>query len=332
MTFSILLQLFLSAGTAQEVPVVLSVGGQNETGFLTKWDYAAQRAIFFRDTRVASVPAVQMVAQSGSMISIYPLLDLPGALSIGVWDVAQTPSGGVVFSAIAQYTAESSKPRVLKSLLMTYDRDGKLERIWDVYPYHHHHLAVAADGSVFALGTKDTKERGYPLLIKYSSAGRVLGEFLPASQFAVGDEVVESGSECGETEMFVAGDQLVLWLAPAEEILTISLSGGIRGRYPLHKVLANMATNNNAAKAKIIKMSPTQTAGTFLAQIQLWPAAGDATSKVRTVMAVLPTNGDGQLVTSKSPEGGKFLGQTKSGKAVYLEYKPPVGLVLHTYE
>lgn len=35
MTFSILLQLFLSAGTAQEVPVVLSVGGQNETGFLT---------------------------------------------------------------------------------------------------------------------------------------------------------------------------------------------------------------------------------------------------------------------------------------------------------
>jgi hypothetical protein len=132
---------------------------------------------------------------------------------LSVWDVAGTPEGGVVLSVIGKYSAEGVKPPVLKSLLLIYGKGGDLKSVWDVYPYHHH-VAVDAAGDVFALGTKDTKERDYPILVKYSQAGKLLGEYLPASQFALGDAVVESGSANGESQIFAVGSGLRVWQEP----------------------------------------------------------------------------------------------------------------------
>ncbi len=93
-----------------------------------------------------------------------------------IWDIAQTHDGGVVFSAIAEYGLRNVKPVPAKGFLLTYNREGRLTKLWDVYPYEHHRIAIDDSGNVFGLGTKDTKNDNYLLLVKYSPNGRELGE------------------------------------------------------------------------------------------------------------------------------------------------------------
>jgi hypothetical protein len=330
--FAILLVL---VGTLQSQQIALDLSSDKKTGpgFLAKWDYSAEGVLLFRDVSVPSAAAVRIVAVDGNTVAVYPLADLPGALAVSVWDVAKTPAGGVVLSAIVKYTPEGVKPRVLKSLLLTYDKQGKIEKIWDVFPYHHHHLAVAHDGSVFALGTKSTTERDYPLLVKYSSSGRTIGEFLPASQFSVGDGVVESGSENGETQMFAMSDGLLLWLAPTQEVVKLSLDGNIRGRYSYQKVLTKLAAESNASRVRILRLSPS-TSGKFTAQVQLWPLPSANQQPVLTAMIILSANGTEARLTPPGQhlQRGKFLGENRNGKAVFLEETATSGVAVHTYE
>jgi hypothetical protein len=303
---------------SQQILPDLSADKAGGTGYLSRWDGRAGELIFYRDITDISAAAVRIIGTDGRTIPIYPLSDLPGATAMTIWDIAETPEGGVIFSAIAEYGSRKVRPVPVKSLLLTYSRDGRLTRLWDVYPYHHHHIAVDASGNVFGLGTKDTKEANYPLLVKYSPDGNVLGEFLPANLFLVGDAVVESGSAYGETQMFVNDEEIFLWCAPTQEILRVSLAGEVRSRNSLDRALQSLAAQGESKRAKIVELFPGPD-GQITAQVLLYPKDG---SKSKLAMAIFSRDGTAARLPSNTqgyPESARFLGGTQAGKLVFLE-------------
>jgi len=282
------------------------------TGYNMKWDYRAGELIYYRDITAASAPAVRILKVEEGTIPIYPLPDLPGAKARTIWDAAETPEGGVIFSAVAEYGPRNVRPVPVKSLLLTYSRDGRLTKLWDVYPYHHHHIAVDSHGDVYGLGTKDTPRTNYPLLVKYSSDGDVLGEFLPANLFSIGDKVVESGSPNGETEMFANADELFVWSAPTQEILRLSLSGELRARNSLDNALKSLAAQNGSDRAKIIEILPGAD-GRIIAQIQLRPPEGSSV-EFKFAMAAFSADGTEARVTLSAVDGGRPTQRAVSGR------------------
>lgn len=326
-----LVLLLATALHGQRVGVDVQADSKAGTGFRTKWDYRAGGLLLYRNVDVPSAVAVRLVSDDGSTVPIRPLADLPGAQEVSVWDVAKTPDGGAVISVIVRYTGKEVKPRVLKSLLLTYNKGGQLTKLWNVYPYHFHHLAVAGDGAVFGLGTKDTTRRDYPLLVKYSSSGTVLGEFLPAGQFAVGDAVVESGSPNGETQMFVTDDELVLWFAPTEEVVRVSLAGDLRARHSFQKLLSGLALRSGSSRVRVLQLSPNPTGG-FTAQIQLWPQPNSNDRSVRLAMAVLARDGSNAQLSApgdqRAQKARRFLGETRDGQGVFHTESSESGIVI----
>jgi hypothetical protein len=319
----------VAAGHSQQIIPNLSEDKGGGTGYNLKWDYRAGELIYFRDITSLSAPAVRILKADGSTIPIYPLPDLPGAQAMTIWDIAETPDGGVIFSAIGEYGPRNVRPTPAKAFLMTYSRFGQLTRLWDVYPYHHHHIAVDSRGDVFGLGTKDTLRSNYPLLVKYSSDGKVLGEFLPAKLFLVGDHVVESGSPNGETEMFISGDELVVWAAPTLEILRLSLSGELRARSSLDAALHSLAAQSGTQRARITELFPGLD-GSILAQVQLVPKG--ETEPFKFAMAMFSRDGTNAHFTSDVEDAvhtSRLLGGTPEGKSVFLEMtsKPGEGVI-----
>ena len=317
---SVTIGLVVSASFAQQPVPDLSVDGPARSGYWAKWDFRSGSLIFYRDVDKPSSPAVRLVRADGSSTPFYPLRDLPGARAVVVWDVAQTPEGGVVLSAIAEYAERGTEPMPLKSLLMTYDREARLSKFWDVFPYHHHHIAVDGSGNVFALGVKESKRNDYPLLIKYSPDGKVSGEFLPANLFPVGDDVVESGSPNGESEMFINGRELVIWLAPVQELVRLSLEGRLLSRSSWEGPLQLLAMQSGSKRAKIEHASGLPN-GDVVAQVSLWPAKGSK-APLQSAIAIFPRDGSEAYYLKpprESHEYGRFLGGDPDGGLIFME-------------
>src|SRR5262249_23612778 len=161
---------------------------------------------------VADIPAARVFRTDGTSTAVYPLKDLPEVRYIDIWSASAAPNGGIVIAGILGYAGREAKPVPVKSVILTYDGSGTLKKMWDVAPYHHHHLAVDHQGNVFAIGDRDDVEGAYPLLTKYSNEGKVVVQALPSSLFSLGDVEIGSGSPNGESQIFVKGDQLYVWL------------------------------------------------------------------------------------------------------------------------
>jgi hypothetical protein len=304
------------------------------SGYAPKWDHRGGQLIFYRDIYAQAAPAVRIGATAGKEVLIYPMRDLPEAQRMTIWDVAEAPDGSVVFSVIAEYGPREVKPVPVKSLLLTYDQTGTLTRLWDVYPYHHHNIAVDGAGNVFGFGSKDTRSTIYPLIVKYSPSGRVLSEFLSADQLSVGDMAVESGSENGESELFIDGDELILWSARTQEILKFTLSGELHSRISLKSALKSVAVQNGSGRTKVLKLSPGPS--NITAQLQLWPAPDSNSGEgVKLAMATFENDGGSARLASagtQSSASGRFLGRMPDGKLVFMEQSSKAKEVeIHTY-
>ena len=174
---------------AQQIWVDAPVEPKGTHGFQVQWHSDLERAIAYRDISDANLPAIRVLSSSGGKVSIFPLKDFPGSTYIDIWDATGAPNGDIVVAAILAYGPRNVRPVPVKSFLLTYDETGTLRRVWDVKPYHHHRVAVDSAGNVFALG--DGGKDDYPLLIKYSPSGEVLGEYLSSGLFSAKDSVVD---------------------------------------------------------------------------------------------------------------------------------------------
>ncbi len=187
--WSALLALFFTSGLAP------ALSQQNERTietpfavqpdlYLSKWDSIQEVLLFYRDTSDPLMPAVRAYDHgTQARLVISPLKEFPGAKAIEIWDVDAATGCEVTMASVIQYGGQR-----VKHALLTYDHWGLLRKFWEVYPYHHHGLAVDHEGNVYAFGHREDRgeqanQPDYSLLIKYSPAGKVLWESLPRSTF-----------------------------------------------------------------------------------------------------------------------------------------------------
>ncbi len=299
---------------SQEIPVSAPDG---ESGYLMVWDGVQDRLLAHRDVDAAALPAVRIHSKVESdSVALYPMRDLAGAQSISIWNVAATPEGGAAIAAIADYGEHQRK-----SLMLTYDGSGRLRKVWDVDPCHHHRVVVDHEGNIFAFGERhEPKDSNYPLFAKYSPNAKVLAEFLPATLFAAGDDVVSTSPATGEHQLFIRGEEMLLYLAPTKELFRFALAGKLLGRVSLEPVLRLLAEGTESARAEILGMGVLES-GEVVVQLRFWPTEGSSTP-VRFGLAKFDKGGGNAQMSGPvtgTPTPGRFLGMTSKGKLVFLE-------------
>ena len=185
-------------------------------------------------------------------------------------------------------------------------------------PYHYLFLAADRDGNVLALGNANLG-KPYPLLVKYSPAGKVLREALSSSLFAEGEKVIENGSPNGDSDMFVSGDALFVWLSHPQKLLKFSLAGDLVSRTSLAQAFSRLAAETGNDRTRVKLLSATRE-GEVTAQVQLWPKRNGHT--VHSVMVRLSPNGSQAILLPIAPDPVWFLGSNGQGRLVFLQPEP----------
>ena len=321
------LLLFVSSGFSQGFSINFEPDGHG--GYFWVWDPLQDRLTAYRDVDQPGIPALRLFSRDGTASAVIaPLVDFPEARAFNVWGVAAAPDGGVIVAATVDYGNH-----IAKSLLLSYDSSGKLKKLWDVDPYHQHRVVADREGNIFAFGERhDTPDNNYPLLVKYSPSAKVLSEFLPATSFSMGEEVVSTTGATGEHAMFINDEELVLFLAPTRELLRFTLAGEVRARVSLDPALGQIAAAYNSGRVEILALG-SQKDGTFIAEVRLWPKSG-TDQPIR--FGMIKFSPDGSTAGLLEPPAvslpqGNFLGTTNSGKLVFLENRGPGHLLLQRY-
>ncbi|HEY6218018.1 MAG TPA: hypothetical protein VIW74_15225 [Pyrinomonadaceae bacterium] len=306
-----------SAGIyAQQIMVDTPVEPPGTHSFQVRWDSDLERVIAYRDVSEPNLPAIRILSSSGSKVSIFPLKDFPGSGFIDIWDATGAPNGDIVVAAILGYGPRNVKPVPLKSLLLTYDGSGTLKRVWDVKPYHHHRIAADSAGNVFALG--DGGKDDYPLLIKYSESGEVLGEFLSSGLFSAKDSVVDMISPNGQPQLFIKNDRLNVWIAATRELYAFSLDGVLLSSTSLSAAVQSIADQSGSSQVRILEIQVDSNQG-IISQVRLFPK--DQKLPAAVGVARLKTNGsfDSWVEPFSRGDVHRFMGLTSNDKAVFLE-------------
>ena len=223
-----------------------------------------------------------------------------------------------MIAVIPVYSAPAVQPPKVKSLLLTYDGTGKLTKVWDVDPYYFRRVAVDRVGNVFAFGDSNLDEP-YPLVIKYSPSGSIEKEFLSSADAPGGELAVSSGSLSGEPDMFIKGDQLLVWLPHSEDLFRFSLAGDLISKTSLVGALSGLAAATDSEHTTIKSLTQGEH-GEIFAQLQLWPK--DKNRPVPTVMIAVPPDGSKATTAAPPPILGFFLGRTDQGKMIFYEPQP----------
>src|SRR5262249_42206340 len=169
-------------------------------------------------------------------------------------------------------TAASKPFPPLKSLVLTYGPDGSLKKVWNVAPYEHQSLAVDPSGNVFALGERDAGPEGFPMLIKYSPSGTILGEYVSSKMFAKGVRALDGSPVNGPSTLLLRNRQLLLWVSSIREAFRLSLSGDLKRKIAVGPALDRLAAENGFAQATIAQLA-LDDAGGLLIPMRFWPSA-----------------------------------------------------------
>lgn len=300
----------------QDIKLDLTSDQGSGSGYKNHWDASSESLVLFRNSDNPTVPTARLYRKGGGSIPIYVLRDFPDAKSVSLWAAASTPGDGVVISGVLVYPQ-----RKTKSVLLTYDSTGTLVKVWEMFPYHHHQLAVDSGGNVFALGDRlDTDGHSpYPMLIKYSPTGEVLKELLPSNRFDKGDEVVASGAPTGENSLFVSDGQLYLWLSLQKELFTFDLNGDLVSATPMEPSLSALAASFQASRV-LLRSVGSGGGGSLVAEVRLYPKSKGQPFQ----FGVVRFEADGKnfsLVQSPSPTHGEgtLVGTTADHKPLFIE-------------
>lgn len=296
-----------------------SVDGKASSGYLSTWDTPHDRLILHRDVDTPQSKGIRVHARDGRGITFQPLEGISGAEYLSVWGASGTSEGGVVVAGVVGYGPRSEGRRApLKAAVLTYDHSGRLVRFWDVRPYHHHFVVSLDDGSVFALGDRDDTNSTYPMLIKYSPSGEVLGQALYSGEFPGGDNAIAFGSENGDPNMFTRGQELYVWLGKTQQLFTFSFDCKLLNVRSLAFSLHDFADQNGFDRAQVLRLS---VAGdrSIVAQVRLWPKDKDPDKTVTGLVKIASNRQTVNLLSSLSrfmPQG-KFLGLSNDDRMVF---------------
>jgi len=256
---------------------------------LYKWDPQQERLTFFRSVWTQNNTAIRLFSTDGrTRLTISPLAELTKYVAITIADVAATAEGGAAVAGVLKGTDNN-----LTDVILTYNDQAKLTQMWQVEPYNHRAIAVGSDGSVYAFGDRNDvktfgqEENNASLLIHYSKDGKVLREQLPLNLFEKGLDVISTNGTTGEHHLFFADGNLVLYVAPANEVFLFDPELRIKKRVPLRQMLNGLLHQTGSIGARLMEISFD--GKDIYAQIVLWTAGEKPVMSVRLVAVDLRT-------------------------------------------
>jgi len=336
-TFYLLLFTLVSVlARAQGFEFDSTLDGKADSGYLPRWDSSYNRLLVYRNASAPDMPSARIFANSGTSVPIFILHDFREAKFANIWAAAATPEGGMVLSVIVgfghQAAPKNASTASLKSLVLTYGPDGALKKVWNVAPYHHKALAVDSSGNVFALGVRDAGPEGFPMLMKYSKSGDVLGEYLPSSTFAKWEKALDGNPLNGNPALFVHDQQLVIWVSSTREIFKLSLNGELQRKFGLGAQVDRLAAQNGFAQGTIAGLALNNLGGLAL-QVRFWPAKDSAQGLMVGMVDVSPDGAEAKItdpLVSAAATKQQFLGLSGEGKHVVLESPSKGKVFIHT--
>lgn len=224
--------LICSVAAAQAPPKELS----------PRWDSLNQRLIYHRVSVNPPYGAIYTAdAQGQETTSIDVLKDFPGSRHAVIQGVEGGPNGSIVATCILQYDT-----RPLKELILTYNHDGVLSQIIDIYPYESPALAVDGQGNIYSFGARtdldpDDPKSVYPTVVKYSPQGAVLATMLPSSDFPPGEDPTEFNSVLGDPLIRVTETGIAVFSASTSSYFLLSPEGKILARADLGGITHKLA-------------------------------------------------------------------------------------------
>lgn len=305
----------------------LDTAADAKGAYRPKWDSTYNHLLLYRNTSAPDMPSARIFASSGTSVPIFILHDFRDAKFADIRAAAATPEGGMVLSVVVGFgqrpdPKDPSKPfPPLKSLVLTYGPDGALKKVWNVAPYEHQALAVDPSGNVFGLGTRDAGPEGFPMLIKYSQSGGILGEYIPSSMFAKWERALDGDALNGSPDMFIRNQQLVLWVSSTREIFKFSLNGELQRKFALGAQVDRLAAQNGFAQGTIAGLAVDDLGG-LAVQVRLWPTKDSAKG---LMLGMVDVSADGTEAKLTDPpvlaavKREQFLGVSEDGKHVVLE-------------
>lgn len=330
--FSVLIWALASA-SAQELRVrPLDLDGR-QNPYHVKWDSVFNRLVAYRDGEVDTLDmaAARIFDQHGKNVGAYPLKNLEGVYWANIWDAAATPDGGIVLAAVVGYGKHVSlgeQPRPpMKNMLITFAPDGKFVNAFETGPKSHtHKLVVDEKGNIYSLGDAD-REGAYPLLVKYSPEGKVLGEFMPSSLFATGDDVIDSSQGDGDMRMWIKKSHVFVWLPLVKELLQYSRDGELLSRTSLSETLQKKAAELGYVSTEVRAIDTTSN-GDVIMQCRFWSA-----DMWNVKVLVLRMTSNGQDPQQLGPDlddfaAGELMAVSPKDGLIFSKYDPDGGMVL----
>jgi len=327
-SYLILLNLIGALAGGQAFELDAAADGRGDSGYQTKWDSTHSRLLVFRDTSAPDIPSARIFGANGTSVPIFILRDFRDAKFSDVWAGAATPEGGIVLSVILGFgdrpnpKDQSKSFPPLKSLVLTYGPDGSLKKVWNVAPYQHQALAVDLLGNVFALGTRDAGPEGFPMLIKYSPSGAILGEYIPSKMFPIGAKALDGSALNGSPALFIRNQHLVLWVSSTREAFRLSLNGELQRKIAVGPTIDRLATQNGFAQGTIAGLA-LEDSGGLAVQVRFWPSITSVQGMMLGMVNISPEGTEVKLInppTGVAVNTQQFLGITQDGKSVVLEF------------
>jgi hypothetical protein len=304
---------FQPLGLAQVIRIDRLPNDQ-QGGFRARWDPVQEQLIMYRNVASRGTAAAKVVTEDGGVTEIVPLWDIVGSQFVNVLDVAAMPYGATVISGVVGYTPRGVRPAQLKSALLIFDRSGKLASFWEVQPYEHDLVAVDPAGDVFGFGLSNLVEP-YPLIVKYSPEGKVLKEFFSSSLLANGEKDLFTNPTSEDNQLFISGNELVLWLAYSKELFRFSLDGALIGRARMSAAFDSLVTSVKSQGLRVIHVSSAGD-GDLLAQVSFSPkpVGGPELALVR-----IAADGSHASIVSTLEDTSRLIGRSAGGKLMYLQ-------------
>jgi|SRR5579862_1631672 len=168
--------------------------------------------------------------------------DFPDAQRAHVDDFAAGPGGTTIVAAQLIYA-----PRLVKSVILTYDSTGTLRTIVHPEPYSAEAITVDDEGNMYLLGERTDEREGdppYPLLIKYDPSGNVLSRAIYSNIFKGGSDAIQSfgpGEELVSATVALQNGDMYIFAPDEKEVLICSVDGKILRRAMLQNILQAVA-------------------------------------------------------------------------------------------
>lgn len=223
----------------------------SETPRPMRWDGTHGVAFFGTGVVRRANPPIRAYSGGGvrrsSDINIFR--DFPNLEDASIDDVAAGPNDATVLAAVL-----NSGPHGIRHAILTYDASGKLVSVWDTAPYLPAALVVDDDASVYMLGSRVDIPKGsapYPLLIHYSSQGKLLSEGLPSDSFKAGAEAIYNG-DIGDGAVMMLHDRHFFIYAPAgREIVVCQMDGKVVSHLELKQLLTRIAQSDHMDSVEV---------------------------------------------------------------------------------